>query len=65
MKKVKSCFKLSNEQNEEVNIAFVENDQVFTLDKEISSFELQRCDSIIYEDEVGGFYFTMSEKKEK
>ena len=64
MKKVKSCFKLFNDHNQEVNIALVENDQVCTLEKEMSSFELSRRDSIIYEDEVGGFYFTMSEKKE-
>ena len=63
MKKMKSCCKLSNEHNEKVNIALVENDQVCTLDKETSSYELSRRDSIIYEDDVGGFYFSMSEKK--
>ena len=58
MKKMKSCCKLSNEHNE-VNI---ENDQVCTLDKEVTSYELSRRDSIIYEDDVGGFYFSMMDK---
>ena len=62
MKKVKSCFKVFNDHNQEVNIAFAENDQVCTFDKEVTSFELSRRDSIIYEDEVGGFYLSMRDK---
>ena len=55
MKKVKSCFKLSNEHNK----VHIENYQVCTFDKEMTSFELSRRDSIIYEDEGDSFYFSV------
>ena len=57
MKKAKSCFKLSNEHNE----VHIENYQVCacTLDKEMTSFELSRRDSLIYEDEGDSFYLSV------